>query len=53
VEYRHIIDEFQRVALAHPQIHFTFTTMAVNVQFASFNFTPTYCYYFTGKTNEN
>jgi DNA mismatch repair protein MutL len=23
VEYRHIIDEFQRVALAHP-IHFTF-----------------------------
>lgn len=24
VEYRHIIDEFQRVALAHPSIHFTF-----------------------------
>ncbi len=24
VEYRHIIDEFQRVALAHPQIYFTF-----------------------------
>jgi DNA mismatch repair protein MutL len=24
VEYRHIIDEFQRVALAHPNIHFTF-----------------------------
>ncbi len=24
VEYRHIIDEFQRVAMAHPNIHFTF-----------------------------
>ena len=24
VEYRHIVDEFQRVALAHPNIHFTF-----------------------------
>ncbi|AWG21575.1 DNA mismatch repair protein MutL [Flavobacterium faecale] len=24
VEYRHIVDEFQRVALAHPSIHFTF-----------------------------
>jgi DNA mismatch repair protein MutL len=24
VEYRHIIDEFHRVALAHPQIYFTF-----------------------------
>jgi len=24
VEYRHVIDEFQRVALAHPKIHFTF-----------------------------
>lgn len=25
VELRHIIDEFQRVALAHPEIHFSFT----------------------------
>jgi DNA mismatch repair protein MutL len=24
VEYRHIVDEFQRVALAHPNIYFTF-----------------------------
>ena len=24
VEYRHIVDEFHRVALAHPQIYFTF-----------------------------
>ncbi len=24
VEFRHIMDEFQRVALAHPNIHFTF-----------------------------
>ena len=24
VEYRHIIDEFHRVAMAHPNIHFTF-----------------------------
>jgi DNA mismatch repair protein MutL len=24
VEYRHIIDEFQRVALAHPNIYFNF-----------------------------
>jgi DNA mismatch repair protein MutL len=27
VEYRHIIDEFQRVALAHPNIYFTFFIM--------------------------
>ncbi len=25
VELRHIIDEFERVALAHPDVHFTFT----------------------------
>ena len=24
IEFRHIVDEFQRVALAHPNIHFTF-----------------------------
>jgi DNA mismatch repair protein MutL len=24
IEFRHILDEFQRVALAHPNIHFTF-----------------------------
>jgi DNA mismatch repair protein MutL len=24
VEFRHVVDEFQRVALAHPKIHFTF-----------------------------
>jgi DNA mismatch repair protein MutL len=24
VEFRHVVDEFQRVALAHPNIHFTF-----------------------------
>ncbi|NHM06165.1 DNA mismatch repair endonuclease MutL [Flavobacterium sp. CYK-4] len=24
IEFRHIVDEFQRVALAHPQIHFSF-----------------------------
>jgi DNA mismatch repair protein MutL len=24
VEFRHIVDEFQRVALAHPEIHFSF-----------------------------
>jgi DNA mismatch repair protein MutL len=35
VEYRHIIDEFQRVALAHPNIYFTFFIMEAK-QFASF-----------------
>jgi DNA mismatch repair protein MutL len=37
VEYRHIIDEFHRVALAHPSIYFTFTTMVVKCLSASFS----------------
>ena len=53
VEYRHIIDEFQRVALAHPQIHFTFYHNGSEM----FNLPPStlrqrIVTIFTGKTNE-
>lgn len=53
VEYRHIIDEFQRVALAHPKIHFTFYHNGSEM----FNLPPSslrqrIVNVFSGKTNE-
>ena len=53
VEYRHIIDEFQRVALAHPQIYFTFYHNGSDM----FNLPPSslrqrIVAVFSGKTNE-
>lgn len=53
VEYRHIIDEFQRVALAHPSIYFTFFHNGSEM----FNLPPStmrqrIVNVFSGKTNE-
>jgi DNA mismatch repair protein MutL len=53
VEYRHVIDEFQRVALAHPKIHFTFYHNGSEM----FNLPPStlrqrIVNVFSGKTNE-
>lgn len=53
VEYRHIIDEFQRVALAHPKIHFTFYHNGSDM----YNLPPSslrqrIVNFFGGKTNE-
>jgi DNA mismatch repair protein MutL len=53
VEYRHIIDEFQRVALAHPNIYFTFYHNGSEM----FNLPPStlrqrVVNVFAGKTNE-
>ena len=53
VEYRHIIYEFQRVALAHPQIYFTFYHNGSEM----FNLHPSSLRHrivnvFSGKTNE-
>ena len=53
VEYRHVIDEFQRVALAHPKIHFTFYHNGNEM----FNLSPSTLLQrivavFSGKTNE-
>lgn len=53
VEYRHIIDEFQRVALAHPTIYFTFFHNGSEM----FNLPPSsmrqrIVNVFSGKTNE-
>ncbi|MDD2821827.1 MAG: DNA mismatch repair endonuclease MutL [Flavobacterium sp.] len=53
VEYRHVIDEFQRVALAHPKIHFTFYHNGSEM----FNLPPASLRQrivgvFSGKTNE-
>lgn len=53
VEYRHIIDEFHRVSLAHPQIYFTFYNNGSEM----FNLQPSslrqrIVAIFSGKTNE-
>jgi DNA mismatch repair protein MutL len=53
VEYRHVIDEFHRVALAHPKIHFTFYHNGSEM----FNLPPSslrqrIVTIFSGKTNE-
>ncbi|WP_310559751.1 DNA mismatch repair endonuclease MutL [Flavobacterium sp.] len=53
VEYRHIVDEFQRVALAHPQIYFTFYhngSEMFNLQASSLR--QRIVTIFSGKTNE-
>jgi DNA mismatch repair protein MutL len=52
VEYRHIIDEFQRVALAHPNIYFTFFIMEVKCSICLLKHEAANCYYLSGKTNE-
>ena len=53
VEYRHVIDEFQRVVLAHPKIHFTFYHNGSDM----YNLPPSslrqrIVNFFGGKTNE-
>ncbi|TRX39296.1 DNA mismatch repair endonuclease MutL [Flavobacterium restrictum] len=53
VEFRHVVDEFQRVALAHPQIHFTFYHNGSEM----YNLPPSnsrqrIVNFFAGKTNE-
>lgn len=53
VEFRHVMDEFQRVALAHPNIHFTFYhngSEMFNLPAASFR--QRIVGVFGGKTNE-
>ncbi len=53
VEYRHIVDEFQRVALAHPTIYFTFYhngSEMFNLQSCSLR--QRIVGVFSGKTNE-
>ncbi len=53
VEFRHIIDEFQRVALAHPNIHFTFYNNGIEeFVLPTSNFRQRIVSVFSGKTNE-
>jgi DNA mismatch repair protein MutL len=53
VELRHIIDEFQRVALAHPTIHFTFYHNGSELfNLPQSNFRQRIVNVFAGKTNE-
>lgn len=53
VELRHIIDEFQRVALAHPAIHFTFYHNGSELfNLPQSNFRQRIVGIFGGKTNE-
>jgi DNA mismatch repair protein MutL len=52
VEYRHIIDEFQRVALAHPNIYFTFFIMEVKCSICPSSMRQRIVTIFSGKTNE-
>ena len=53
IELRHIIDEFQRVALAHPNIHFTFYHNGSEVfVLPASNFRQRIVTIFSGKTNE-
>jgi DNA mismatch repair protein MutL len=51
VEYRHIVDEFQRVALAHSNIYFTFIITAVCLPASSLR--QRIVNIFSGKTNQN
>ncbi len=53
VEYRHIVDEFQRVALAHPAIHFTmYHNGSEMFNLPTSNFRQRIVAIFSGKTNE-
>jgi len=53
VEHRHIVDEFQRVALAHPSIHFTFIHNGSELfNLPSSNLRQRIVAIFSGKTNE-
>jgi DNA mismatch repair protein MutL len=53
VEQRHIIDEFQRVALAHPNIHFTMYHNGSEIfNLPQSNFRQRIVTVFAGKTNE-
>jgi DNA mismatch repair protein MutL len=53
VEYRHVIDEFQRVALAHPNIYFTFYHNGSEMfNLPPSNFKQRIVGVFLGKTNE-
>ena len=53
VEFRHIIDEFQRVALAHPNIYFTmYHNGSEMYNLPNSNFRQRIVSIFSGKTNE-
>jgi len=53
VEQRHIVDEFQRVALAHPNIHFTMYHNGSEIfNLPISNFRQRIVNIFSGKTNE-
>lgn len=53
VEHRHVVDEFQRVALAHPNIHFTFYHNGSELfNLPSSNLRQRIVAVFSGKTNE-
>ncbi len=53
VEQRHVVDEFQRVALAHPTIHFTFYHNGSDMfNLPPSNFRQRIVNIFAGKTNE-
>lgn len=53
VEHRHILDEFQRVALAHPNIHFTmYHNGSEMFNLPASNFRQRIVNIFSGKTNE-
>ena len=53
VEHRHIVDEFQRVALAHPNIHFTYYHNGGELfNLPQSNSRQRIVNVFTGKTNE-
>ncbi len=53
IEYRHILDEFHRVAMAHPNIHFTFYhNGSENYNLPQSNLRQRIVNIFAGKTNE-
>ena len=53
VEFRHIVDEFQRVVLAHPNIHFTFYHNGSEMfNLPPSNFRQRIVNIFSGRTNE-
>jgi len=53
VEFRHIVDEFQRVALAHPSIYFTmYHNGSEMFNLPNSNFRQRIVSIFSGKTNE-